>query len=279
MKKILIKLLPKIIGSQINAISIWSKRTAARKAFLVFCTPRGGKVKEDQKDFLNSAKDQQLVINESVTVQTYKWQGSGPTVLLIHGWESNAHRWFKLIEELQKENYNIVAFDAPAHGNSTGKILNVPLYTECVQSVSTHYQPTIHIGHSIGGLTTVFHYYKHQPSHIKKLVILGTASEFSLIMKDYQRLLGMKNSVMKALDQLIKERFGFAINEFSGFAFARAIKVPGLIIHDKLDHITPVEASRGIHKNWENSTYIETSGLGHSLYQDEVRNHIIKYIK
>lgn len=278
MKKFLTKVLPKIIGAQINTISIWSKRAAARKAFLVFCTPRGGRIKEHQQELLENAKDKQIKISEEVMVQTYLWKGSGPTILLIHGWESNSHRWFKLIEELQKKEYNIVAFDAPAHGNSTGKILNVPLYTQCVQAVSNTYKPIAHIGHSIGGLTTVYHYYKHQPEHVHKLIILGAASELAVIMKDYQGLLGMKNGVMRGLDALIKERFGFAIDEFSGFNFAQKIDVPGLIIHDKYDNITPVAASRGIHKNWKNSTYIETTGLGHSLYQDEVRSHILNYL-
>lgn len=258
---------------------MWSKKAAARKAFLVFCTPRGGRIKENQKVFLDRAKDQKMSITNEVQIQTYNWQGSGPTVLLIHGWESNSHRWFKLIEELQKASYNIVAFDAPGHGNSTGKILNVPLYTQCVQKVSSHYHPKVHIGHSIGGLTTVYHYFKHQPAHIDKLVILGAASELAIIMKDYQRLLGMKNGVMKGLDHLIKERFGFSIEQFSGFSFAKKIAVPGLIIHDKYDQITPVASSRGIHKSWKNSTYIETTGLGHSLYQDEVRSHIINFIQ
>jgi pimeloyl-ACP methyl ester carboxylesterase len=279
LKKIIARLLPKIIGTQINTISIWSKRAAARKAFLVFCTPRGGRIKEDQKEFLESAKDQRIKVNDAVTVQTYRWEGSGPTVLLIHGWESNAHRWFKLVEELQRKNYTVIAFDAPGHGNSTGKLLNVPLYTESVELVSNLYKPEVHIGHSIGGLTNVYHYYKHTPEHIKKLVILGAASDLAVIMKDYQRLLGMKNRVMTALDQLIQQRFGFSIDEFSGYAFAKAIDVPGLIIHDQYDKITPVAASRGIHKNWKNSTYIETTGLGHSLYQDEVRNHILKFIE
>jgi len=97
-------------------------------------------------------------------------------------------------------------------------------------------------------------------------------------MKDYQRLLGMKNAVMNGLNALIKTRFGFSIDEFSGFNFVKTIPIPGLIIHDKYDQITPVESSRGIHKNWKNSTYIETSGLGHSLYQKKVREHILNFI-
>ncbi len=279
MKKFLLKLLPKAIGIQINAISLWSKKAAAQKAFLVFCTPRGGQIKAHQQEALNIAKDQQIEIEKNVTIQTYRWVGTGPTILLIHGWESNTHRWFKLIEVLQENNYNIIAFDAPAHGNSTGKILNVPLYANCVQAVSQLYTPSVHIGHSIGGLTTIYHYYKYHPEHIKKLVILGAPSQLSVIMKDYQRLLGMKNAVMTGLNNLVKERFGFSIDQFSGFAFAKAITIPGLIIHDKYDQITPVESSRGVHENWKNSTYIETSGLGHSLYQDKVNTQILKFIE
>ena len=144
MKKILIKLLPKILGTHINALSIWSKRAAARRAFLVFCTPRGGRIKENQKELLDAAKDKIITISDAVKIQTYKWEGTGPTILLIHGWESNSHRWYKLIEALQKESYTIIAFDAPAHGNSSGKILNVPLYSMCtggelsIQTLSTY---------------------------------------------------------------------------------------------------------------------------------------------
>ncbi len=257
---------------------MWSKKVAAKKAFLVFCTPRNGRIKPHQHEALNPAKDQRIEIEENLTIQTYRWKGSGPTILLIHGWESNSHRWLNLVTSLQKQGYNVIAFDAPAHGNSTGKILNVPTYTQAVQAVSDIYKPNVHIGHSIGGLTTIYHYYKHQPKHIEKLVILGSPSGLSVIMKDYQRLLGMKNAVMNGLNALIKTRFGFSIDEFSGFNFVKTIPIPGLIIHDKYDQITPVESSRGIHKNWKNSTYIETSGLGHSLYQKKVREHILNFI-
>ncbi len=278
MKKLINKLLPKLLGTHINALSMWSTKMAAQRAFLIFCTPRSGRVKEDQKSYLNAAKDLQLTVNNEVTIQTYRWEGKGPTVLLIHGWESNAYRWHMLIKELQKQDYTIIAFDAPGHGNSSGKILNVPLYTDSLEVVSQHYRPSYHIGHSIGGLTTVYHYHKHHPAYIKKLVILGAAAQLSEIMKDYQNILGMKNKVMQGLDTLIQQRFGFSFHEFSGYAFAQSIHVPGLIIHDTYDKITPVEASRGIHKNWKDSTYIETSGLGHSLYQDEVRQHIITFL-
>jgi len=63
---------PKIIGAQINAISMWSKKVAAKKAFLVFCTPRNGRIKPHQHEALNPAKDQRIEIEENLTIQTYR---------------------------------------------------------------------------------------------------------------------------------------------------------------------------------------------------------------
>jgi pimeloyl-ACP methyl ester carboxylesterase len=278
LKKLFQKILPRVIGAQINVLALWNKEAAAKKAFLIFSLPRKGRTLPEQQEYLNTAQQEQISIDDKVTIHTYHWKGNGKTVLLIHGWESNAHRWWKLIDELRKKEYNIIAFDAPGHGNSKGKIFNVPLYTKCLEAITQHYKPEIHIGHSVGGLTNIYHFYKHAPAHIHKMVVLGAPSELHEIMSDYQKILGMTNHVMRALDEYINERFGFSIDAFSGSAFAKAITVPGLIIHDKLDVIAPVTASRAFHKNWEKSSYIETEGFGHSLYQDEVRKAIIDFI-
>ena len=272
------KLLPKLIGKYINTLSLFSKRRAAEKAFDIFCTVRRGRIKEDQKEFLFPAKDTQLVVDGN-PVQTYHWYGTGAKVLLIHGWESNTHRWWKLIADLQQLDYDIYAFDAPAHGASSGTLLNVPLYTKALEAVTSHYKPDYHIAHSIGGLTAIYHYHTHKPKHVSKMVTLGAASELSEIMVDYQHILGLSNKVMHALEHHLERNYGFTFKQFSGAAFAKSITVPGLIIHDKDDTITPVAASRAIHNNWKNSNYIETTGLGHSLYQDEIRQAILKFLK
>jgi pimeloyl-ACP methyl ester carboxylesterase len=278
LKKLLQKILPKAIGAQINVTALWSKKSAAKKAFLIFCMPRKGRSTPEQLAYLNSATQEEIAIDKKVSVQTYHWKGKGKTVLLVHGWESNAHRWWKLIDVLLQRDYNIIAFDAPGHGSSKGRLLNVPLYTKCLEHITQRFKPEIHIGHSIGGLTNIYHFHTYAPAHLKKMVVLGAPSELSEIMSDYQKILGMTDRVMRALDLHIQEQFGFPIASFSGAAFAKAITIPGLIIHDKHDTIAPVTASRTFHKNWPKSNYIETEGLGHSLYQDEVRTAIIDFI-
>jgi pimeloyl-ACP methyl ester carboxylesterase len=46
--------------------------------------------------------------------------GTGPAVLLVHGWEDDHSLWSPLIDALVARGRSLVAFDLPAHGASTG---------------------------------------------------------------------------------------------------------------------------------------------------------------
>ena len=46
--------------------------------------------------------------------------GSGPAVLLVHGWEDDNSLWSPLIDELDQRGRALVAFDLPGHGVSGG---------------------------------------------------------------------------------------------------------------------------------------------------------------
>lgn len=278
MKKLIGSLLPKIFGTYFNIAVCFSPKKIARKAFLLFCTPRKGRVLAEQKSFLVNAKDHLIDFDEN-TLQTYRWHGKGPTVLLMHGWESNTFRWRNLIAELQKENYNIVAFDAPAHGYSSGGILHVPIYADAAQKVIKTYNPTFIIGHSVGGMTMVYNHYKYNNPNIKKMVSLGAPSELSDFMRQYRSILGLSAYMMTQLESYFVRTLHFKFSDFSCSLFAKSITIPGLIIHDELDAIAPFWCSEQVHAAWKNSTLISTKGLGHSLHQDKVRQHIIDFLK
>lgn len=46
--------------------------------------------------------------------------GSGPAVLLVHGWEDDNSLWSPLVDELARRERSLVAFDLPGHGASGG---------------------------------------------------------------------------------------------------------------------------------------------------------------
>lgn len=278
MRKLLNRLLPPIYGAYFNLLALFSEKAAAEKAFTLFCTPRKGKVLPIQQRFLEEARDQ-LVNIGGMELQTYRWPGEKERVLLLHGWESNTFRWRKLIKELLAEGFDIIAFDAPAHGKSSGQILNVILYAECVEEIKKVYQPRFIVGHSVGGMTAVYHQYAYGSNGIEKLVSIGAPSEFPEIMAHYQKLLKFNNRVMRALDRYLQNHFGFRIQDFSTSQYAKHLALQGLLIHDELDAIAPFSSSERVHANWRGSKLIKTRGLGHSLHQEEVNQQIVDFLK
>ncbi|MDX1362574.1 alpha/beta hydrolase [Arenibacter latericius] len=277
MKKILYHTLALSYGAYFNSLALFSPTSAAKKAFQLFSTPRKGGVLPHQEEFLNNAKDKKVLIN-GLNIQTYHWPGDNETVLLMHGWESNAFRWRNLIEKLQEKDFNILAFDAPGHGYSNGTMLNLPIYTNSAKEIIKMHHPKYIIGHSMGGLATIHHQYENPNTSIQKIVSLGAPAELSQLMEHYQNLLKFNDRVLQGLDKYLYEHYSFRINDISTPYYARSISKPGLIIHDKEDTITPFSASEALHKSWENSQLIATTGLGHSLHQDEVNRKIAEFL-
>lgn len=276
--KLLYKSLALSYGAYFNGIVRFSENMAAKKALQLFSTPRKGRVLPHQEAFLKSAMDKKVAVN-GLDIQTYRWPGSKETVLLLHGWESNVFRWRNLIEKLREADFNIIAFDAPGHGYSQGKILNLANYSESTRHLIELYGPKHIIGHSMGGLTMIYAQYKNPRFPIEKLVALGTPAELSELMGHYQDLLKFNDKVLKALDNYFYEHYNYRIRDISTPAYARGISKPGLIVHDELDPITPFSASTRLHENWKNSQLIKTTGLGHSLHQDAVNYKILEFLR
>lgn len=278
MKRTFQRLLPLAIGAYFNVLALFSKKSAARKAFKLFCTPRRGRVLPIQEEFLSNARFERITV-EDMEIQSYHWKGKGKRVMLLHGWESNTYRWRNLIGYLRNEGYDIIAFDGPAHGNSSGKLFNVLRYTTCTRALVARYAPDYIIGHSVGGMTAVYHQYLYPDNSLKKIVTIGSPSELLDVMNQYQEILKFNDRVMAALDRYIKTKFKFGIHDFSTSVYAKDLKIAGLLIHDTLDTIAPFRASEKVHQNWKGSKLISTNGFGHSMHQDFVSEQVMDFLK
>ncbi|MEZ4792960.1 MAG: alpha/beta hydrolase [Gelidibacter sp.] len=272
-------LIVKLIGSYYNFISYLSKNQAADKALYLFTKPRNGrKLTEEQREFLDTAYQEELKYGKH-TIMTYRWLGTKPAILLVHGWESNSFRWKNLIHELKKKGHTVIALDAPAHGNSGSRYFNAILYSEFINVVATRFQPEIIIGHSVGGMSTAFFQNKYQLNSVKKLVLLGAPSEFTGILKRYTDMLGYNQRITEQLNLTIIDRFGDIPERFSTAKYLESINSKGLIIHDEQDTVIPYSDALLIKNSFKNSTLITTKGLGHSLNHESVSNHIHAFIE
>lgn len=267
----------KSIGNILNASSYISSKYASKKALNLFATPRKGNYVSQQEAVIDSAIVETLTY-ENLNIKTYRWTGRNKTILLAHGWESNAARWEYLLEDFKAQDYNIIALDAPAHGNSDGNQFNAILYSEFINVVTQKFQPEILIGHSVGGMASVFCLHNHNLPSIEKLVLLGAPAHFTGVFSRYKQMMGYNKRISNGLDTIVKERFGKTVDYFSASNFTKDFMIRGLIIHDKKDKIIPYEDALLFANRYKNSKLISTKGFGHGLKDKSLIPKIIRFI-
>lgn len=267
----------KSIGNALNAASLISSKYATKKALNLFASPRKGRYNEDQRRIINTAYFEELAY-DNLDIATYRWVGKNKTVLLAHGWESNASRWDYILNGFKAQGYNVIALDAPAHGRSGGKKFNAILYSEFINKVAQKFQPEVLIGHSVGGMASVFCMHSYQLPSVKKMVLLGTPAHYTGVFDRYKSMMGFNNRISNGLDRIVLRNFGKPVDYFSAATFSESIEAQGLIIHDLKDKVIPFEDAQLFSKRYANSELIGTTGFGHGLKDASLTPQIIEFI-
>jgi len=271
------KLLIRFIGASINTIGLFAPKAAASYAIKLFSTPRKGRLTDQQIPVIESAFYDALTLNDH-TIATYRWVGTNKTILLAHGWESNATRWHDLIKLLKAQNHTIVALDAPAHGKSGSTEFNAILYAEFINHVIKKYQPEIIIGHSVGGLSTIFCMHQNVSQSVDKLVMLGSPAHFRGVFKRYIDMMNYNQRIEQATSELIKERFGHYPDYYTIEQFADKIICDTLIIHDKNDPVIPFDDAILLHHHIKGSELFASENSDHSLKDKSVNEKLLHFI-
>jgi len=278
MKKTFYFLLTKSIGGYINLISFVFPKKATQMAHGYFSEPRKGKFTIDKLPKTLKEAHSETIINNEDNIQTYIWKGNDTIILLIHGWESNSSRWKKMLPYLKKSGSTIIAIDGPAQGLSSGKELTIIKYAEFIDIVSKKYQPHYIIGHSMGGMTSIYYQYKYQNPTIKKIVTLGAPSDFTIILNNFTSLLSLNTSLKKSLEKKYTEFLQQSLDQISSKEFASKIDVKGLIVHDIDDKIVLFKEGEKIAASWKEVQFIETKGLGHKLHDEDLYKKVSAFL-
>jgi predicted alpha/beta hydrolase family esterase len=278
MQKLKQILLPKIIGFYINILSFVYPKKSLELAYQFFSEPRLGKLSIDNLPDILKEASLDVIEYDNHYFQTYTWAGNENKILLVHGWESNASRWEKLIPYLQKSGSTLIAIDGPAHGLSSGTEFSIPTYAEFINIVSKIHKPKYIVGHSIGGAACAYYQYHYENNDLKKMVLLGAPSEFKILLYNYMKILSLNTTVYQNLIKLIKDRFKIDIEEFSGAKFLKNTSIQGIIAHDINDSVVAFEEGQKMAKSWKKAKFIATKDLGHSMHDDELYQKILQFI-
>ncbi|WP_291120140.1 alpha/beta hydrolase [Flavobacterium sp. UBA6135] len=266
------------IGNFINFLSYIYPKKAKEIAYKFFSTPRAGRLQNENLPTILKQASFDFFELENHKFPVYVWSGNATKIILVHGWESNASRWELLIHQLQKSGSTIIALDGPAHGLSNGVEFNVPKYASFINLVVKHFEPSIIIGHSIGGSACLFHQHFYKPESIKKIILIGSPSDLDVLIFNFKRILGLNNRVSKQLENYFEEKFKLKIIDFSGAKMASTLEISGIVAHDTEDDVVSFKESQKIISSWKNAIFIETQGLGHSMHDEKMYQKIYNYL-
>ena len=279
-KPVQVLLAPKYLLRTGKILTAISPFIASRFAARLFLTPFKYKIPEREKDMEANTTQESInvpAINREIVV--YHYGDSKKKILLIHGWSGTGTQMALIAKELVEQGYEIISFDAPAHGKAPGKISMMPFFIESIHHIEKTYGP-FHaaVGHSLGGMS-ILKAVKDGLS-LNKLVIIGTANSVTHITKDFAQNMQLNEKVAKKMKSYFDSKFGEDMDNYSGAISAEDVKVPTLVIHDKDDVDVHVSSAYEIAQNLEISELLITEGLGHRkiLGDSEVINKITTFI-
>jgi pimeloyl-ACP methyl ester carboxylesterase len=266
------KLAKAFIILHLNLLALFSKRKAAVRAMHIFQKIFRRK-KRDEPALFRSAERLEFIFN-GTTIRGFRWNHPAERkALVLHGHDSSVLNFEMYLEGFLSKGYEVLAFDAPAHGVSDGESINALEYRDFIIYIHEHYGPVkSYIAHSFGGLALPLALEKIDHDDSYRLALVAPATESTTSIKRFFRFLHMHDPAVKEeFDKLIVEMSGHPASWYSVTRAISFIKAKVIWVHDEDDNVTPLsDALKVKEKNYPNVKFVITQGLGHNqVYRDE----------
>lgn len=238
---------------------------AAWRAYQIFSSPRR-RARHRQTDAILETAQVSDFTYKGNKVKLYEWGKGVRTVLLAHGWESRGTALRMYVPPLLAQGFRVVAFDAPAHGDSDGTWNNLPHNAGVINAIIQHFGGIDSaIAHSFGCSSIIFaQQFINTTIQIRRLVFLAVPNPVRKIIDDYFDMINLPNSIRVRFERLIKRFADVNIDDLDVATACEKVKVEKLLlIHDKFDPVTSFEAAERVNQAWKNAILLGTEGYGH----------------
>ena len=273
--------IPKPILLTGKFLQFLSPKLAANFVLKLFKTPfKFKRPKREDKMYQEASKEMLLIPELQKSIQVYKYGQGTKKVLLIHGWAGRGTQLYKIGENLAKKSYQVISFDATAHGDSEGKTSAMPEYIKSIFEIDKQYGPfEFAIGHSLGGMALL--QAVKDGFTVKKMVTLGSGDSILDICKQFVNRLGLQPKIAYLLKDKMDKVLGMDSELLSANVAAKEVIIPTLVVHDKQDEDVPVSCAHNIRQSLKNGELLITDGLGHRriLIDTKVIDQIIHFLE
>lgn len=216
---------------------------------------------------------------ERTRIAAWRW-GFGPTVLLVHGWEGRGSQLGAFVDPLVAAGLSVVAFDAPAHGDSPGRRLYLTDHADAIADVAAAVGP-LHgvVAHSFGAAATLLAHARAGVDAARNVMIAPNVLIDDAVDRFAHHV---------ALDPAERASFAKHLAGTSGVGL-EALRVEHLaavrdaallVVHDQDDREVPYVHGATLAETWPNAQLATTSELGHRriLRDDAVIARAVEFV-
>ena len=162
----------------------------------------------------------------------YRIPNDGPKVLFVHGWNGRSSQFYRIIELLSDNGYDITAVDLPGHGRSSRSNTNLPeivdLVSEMMKSRGPYHGVVCHSFGGVAALNSLRH-----GAGCEKLVLISTGMyEVKPTFKGFVGLFGLDAEYYThRLFELAESIHGVSPGDLGLDQFSAQIETETLIVH------------------------------------------------
>jgi len=233
---------------------------AAALADTLFFRPVGARVRDDERRVLERGHEFQVKVGGS-RVTGWSW-GSGPTVLLAHGWSGHSGQMTGLVPALVEGGFRAVAVDMPGHGRSEGSTSSVVHFADAITEVHRTFGP-FHgaIAHSLGagGLTLAI----ARGLPLERAVFFAPPGDFEVFWERFREGLAITPAIWERMQRRAEARLGMRFAEVVPLHHAPHLSTRLRVFHDVNDREIPLESGEALVAAWPGASLVRTRGMGH----------------
>ena len=274
--------LPWLLTSFAKLLDFCSKGLATRFLWRIFCGPIKFKTPSREAEFYKKTEHEKIQAKSTnKEIMLYRIPNEGKKLLFVHGWNGRSSQFFRIIELLSDNGYDITAFDLPGHGRSTRSATNLPEITDLISEITKSRGPYHAIVcHSFGGVAALNAV--RLGATFEKLVLISPGVyEIKPMFKTFVGLFGLDEEYYAdRLFDLAESLYGSSPGEFGLDRFSKQIGMDTLIVHCEDDKEALKEIAITLHGDMKNSVLYMTDGLGHRriLRDQKVAEKVMNFL-
>jgi pimeloyl-ACP methyl ester carboxylesterase len=251
-----------VTGWLLRSLDALAPAASERLLWRLFSTPQRQRPPCDPR--VDGLQAQPLAVDSPAGRRLAAWTwGTGPTVLLVHGWSGHAGQMVAFIRPLVEAGFKVAAFDQPAHGQSAGKRTHMLEFRQALLAMAATIGPLEGIvAHSLGGSAAVLAMDRGLVA--RRVALLAPPLDPPTFMRAFAGRLGLPPHRAATLSENIAAWVRADIGERDVRTVAASLALPALIVHDDGDRAVPHDHGRAMAASWPGARFLSVTGHGHN---------------